>query len=154
MLNPRRIRVLAFAAAVVALLTAAASPARANTALEVRPGLGPFWPDGKNGSGPREYVTRNLDTATRNLYLRSCRSGYSCYAVGEGDGQHTFFELYYCDHRSLTNFLGRGAAVNHQTDNAVAELLDRGSWLLQSINPDNKPVSVDDWGPVWYIHPC
>jgi hypothetical protein len=79
--------------------------------------------------------------------------GYSCYAVGEGDGQHTFFELYYCDRRSLTNFLGRGAAVNHQTDDAVAELRDRGGWLEQTINPDNRPVSVN-WDPVWYIDPC
>ncbi|MDT0530500.1 hypothetical protein RM555_16025 [Micromonospora sp. DSM 115977] len=149
----RRIRVLATAAAVVALLTAAASPARADTTLEVRPGLSPFFSDGKNGSGPREYVTRNLSTEARNQYLRSCRSGYSCYAVGEGDGQHTFFELYYCDNRNLTNFLGRGAAVNHQTDEAVAYLRDRESVTRQEINPDNIPVSVD-WNPIWYIHPC
>ncbi|MEU6074015.1 hypothetical protein [Micromonospora sp. NPDC047074] len=153
MLQLRRFRVLAIAAAAAALLTTAASPARADTTLEVRPGLSPFWPDGKNGSGPREYVTRNLSTESRNLYLRSCKSGYSCYAVGEGDGQHTFFELYYCDSRSVTNFLGRGAAVNHQTDDAVAYLRNSGSVTQQEIAPDNVPVSVD-WDPIWYIHPC
>ncbi|MDG4825094.1 hypothetical protein O7635_24875 [Asanoa sp. WMMD1127] len=153
MRNLRTAQILAFAGAVIALATAAPSPAHAATTLEVRPGLSPFYPNGKNGSGPREYVTRNLTTESRNLYLRNCRSGYSCYAVGEGDGQHTFFELYYCDKRSITNFLGRGAAVNHQTGSAVAELRDRHGWLVQSVNADNKAVSVD-WDPIWSIVPC
>jgi hypothetical protein len=154
MLDLRRIRVLAFAAAVVVLLTAAASPAGADTTLEVRPGVSPFWPDGKNGKATKEYVTRNLDTEARNVYLRSCRVGYSCYAVGEGDGQHTFFELYYCGRRSLTNFLGRGAAVNNQTDDSFADLRNSEAELVQRIFPDNKPVSVDDWDPIWFIDPC
>ncbi|MFG1778113.1 hypothetical protein ACGFIR_09285 [Micromonospora sp. NPDC049051] len=153
MLAIRKTRVLAAAAAVATLLTIAASPARAETTLEVRPGLSPFYANGKN-NGPREYVTRNLSTEARNQYLRSCKLRYSCYAVGEGDGQHTFFELYYCDKRTLANFLGRGAAVNHQEGGAVVELLWLNDVVEQRIKPDNVPVSVETWDPIWYIDPC
>jgi hypothetical protein len=148
----RSIRAIALTTAVIALLTFAASPARASTTLEVRPGLGPFYANGKNG-GPREYVTRNLSTASRDLYLRNCRVGYSCFAIGEGDGQHTFFELYYCDKRDVSNFLGRGAAVNHQTGNAVVDLLTSLSTTHQSIYPNNVPVSVE-WDLVWSMELC
>ena len=144
----------ACAVAAALLVGANTEAASASANAEVRPGISPLFIDGKNGRGPREYVSRNLDTQARNLFLRNCQIGYSCYAVGEGDGQHTFFELYYCDKRDIMDFLGRGAAVNHQTDDVVAELRDYNHWLVQKINPDNIPVSVRDWGPVWHIEPC
>jgi hypothetical protein len=53
----------------------------------------------------------------------------------------------------LTNFLGRGAAVNHQTGSAVARLRNVSHYQVQAINPDNVPVSVN-WDPIYFIKPC
>ncbi|MGW3349659.1 hypothetical protein ACWDA3_40705 [Nonomuraea rubra] len=117
-------------------------------AMAWTPGLTPF-------SGGQERVHRDVSTETRNNLLANCWPGYLCVAAGEGDGQHSVWELYYCTERSLTNFLGAGAVTNSQGGNAAARLLRRDRSEYMVIPADyRKPMRVDPWDPVWYIDVC
>ncbi|SCL25418.1 hypothetical protein GA0074694_4215 [Micromonospora inyonensis] len=95
----------------------------------------------------------HVDTDDRNLLIDLCPSGRLCVAAGEGDGRHTVFYLYYCNERSLTNFIGDGSAKNAQTGNARALLLNQNRVIQVVLNPDPDPVRVD-WDPIYYIDPC
>ncbi|NKZ08164.1 hypothetical protein [Actinomadura latina] len=102
----------------------------------------------------KERVKPNLTTEQRNNLLHNCWSGYLCVAVGEGDGQHTVFELWYCTRRTLSNFLGAGAVTNNQYTVYPAVLRDRNYITRMTIPTNNVPTRVDDWGPIWYIDVC
>ncbi|UOZ05575.1 hypothetical protein [Amycolatopsis sp. WQ 127309] len=116
------------------------------------PSLTPFWPNGQNG-GTKEAVFPNTSTAARDRILNNCPRGFLCIADGEGDGQHTVYELFYCNERTLSNFIGRGAATNNQVgENAAILYQDR--YLMRTIDPNNAPVRLDDWGPAYFLDPC
>ncbi|MEH1016975.1 hypothetical protein V6U90_28245 [Micromonospora sp. CPCC 206060] len=95
----------------------------------------------------------HVDTDDRNLLIDICPSGRLCVAVGEGNGLHTVFYLYYCTERSLTNFIGDGSAKHAQTGNATAHLLNQNRVFRVSLYPDPDPVRID-WDPIYYIDPC
>ncbi|MFD0683322.1 hypothetical protein [Actinomadura fibrosa] len=124
----------------------ARSGASGTRAPDWTPTLTPFSPG-------QERVHRNLSGPQRQNYLENCGPKYLCVAAGEGDGQHTVYELYYCTERSLSNFIDAGAAANSQFG-ATAILRRRDRSVFQRIPPDpNKVVGVD-WYPVWYLDPC
>lgn len=104
--------------------------------------------------GPHETVTPDASTLLRDTMLHNCDSEYACLAAGEGDGEHTVFEVTYCkpDDRWVSNFIGDGAVSNHQVDNAKVVLMDKNKKTLRTIDA-GKIVRVD-WDPVYYIDVC
>ncbi|UBU18676.1 hypothetical protein [Nonomuraea gerenzanensis] len=144
---------------ICALLLPATAPAAARAQEEPQegtpqaadawtPALTPF-------SGPKEKLHRNVSTETRNRLLAECWPGFLCVAAGEGDGQHSVWELYYCTERSLSDFLGAGAVTNSQGGNASARLLRQDRSVYMTVPADYRvPKRVDPWDPVWYIDVC
>jgi hypothetical protein len=102
---------------------------------------------------PNEHVWGDLTTAERNEKLNNCRSGRVCLAVGQGDGNHTVFELYYCGERSLTDFMGAGAITNNQSGGAAVRLENKDGVVVSTIPANNTPTRIY-WDPVWYLTPC
>jgi hypothetical protein len=100
---------------------------------------------------PQETVKRNLTGAQRNALLNDCWPGYLCVAVGQGDGRHTVWELYYCTRRSVSNFIDAGGMTNHQNKVAIT----RGKTLnvVDRIPPDNKKHAFNAYD-TWYIDVC
>ncbi|MDH2429690.1 hypothetical protein [Sphaerisporangium sp. TRM90804] len=104
-------------------------------------------------SGGQERVHRNVSTETRNRLLANCGLLYLCVAAGEGDGQHSVFELYYCTERTLSNFLGAGAVTNNQTGKS-ARLLNQDRSVYMTVKPNRTPTRVPSWDTVYYIQVC
>jgi hypothetical protein len=116
-------------------------------AMDWAPTLTPFDPF-------EEKVHRNLNGTQRSSLLNNCWPGYLCVAAGEGDGQHTVYELYWCGERSLSNFIDAGAAANNQSGGAVAVLRKLDRSVYQKIPADPIKIVPVDWRPVWYLDPC
>lgn len=100
----------------------------------------------------RENVVRNLTTAARNTRLHNCEYRYACIAVGQGDGRHTVFELWYCDSRALSNFIDAGAIANHQASGATVRFTGPGAPTL-AFSPRQDPYSFDPL-PYDRVDPC
>lgn len=143
-------------AAFTILLTASSIAAPTAQATRTPPAETAAWTPVLTPLDPRrETVKRNLSGADRSALLNDCWPGYLCVAAGEGDGQHTVYELYYCTERSLSNFIDAGALNNNQAGNAVTRLKDQQGRVRRSIaaNEPERVVGVD-WRPIWYIDPC
>lgn len=139
-------------AVLVAMLTALAPAAAQATTPQNTGFTAAGWTPGLPLAGPKERVNRNVDGLTRDRMLENCAGGYLCVAVGQGDGLHTIFELWYCNERSLTNFIDAGEIHNNQTGGAVAWLLGSSHNQLDHVNAGvQKDV---DWAPIWYLKPC
>lgn len=99
----------------------------------------------------REFAFRNRTTAQRNALLEDCPEGRACIAVGQGDGLHTVFRLYYCDARTLTNFIDAGAINNNQTDDAVVVFTGPGA--IGRHYPDGEVHGFNPY-PYDHVDPC
>lgn len=115
-------------------------------AMDWRPTLTPF------DSG-QERVRRNLTGAQRNAILNNCLPGYACVAAGEGDGQHTVYELYFCTQRQLSNFINAGAVYNNQGGGPQIVLRHKDGSHYLTIYRMFEIVGVK-WGPAWFLDPC
>jgi hypothetical protein len=104
-------------------------------------------------SFPAEHVYRNQTNAQRSSRLNNCRSGYLCIAVGQGDGRHAVFELYYCSERRLGNAIDVGALNNNQTGNVRAwfAAADGKTWAY--FPADGTPAPFNPY-PYDYLRPC
>jgi hypothetical protein len=151
-------------ASVVALalgtaLSAGAPAARAmEPRSEGRPSMADVevaaWEPWMQFFGPHETVTAGASTLLRDTMLHNCDSEYACVAAGEGDGDHTLFELTYCtpDDRWVSNFIGDGAVANHQIDDAKVVLKDKNKKTVRTI--DAGKTERVDWDPIYYIDVC
>jgi len=149
-------------ASVVALGTVLAAGAPAAGAVEPKGERGArtagaeaaAWEPWMQFFGPHETVTAGASTLLRDTMLHNCATEYACVAAGEGDGDHTIFELTYCtpDDRWVSNFIGDGAVANHQTNNAKVVLKDKNKKTLRTI--DAGKIERVDWDPVYFIDVC
>ncbi|TDD32196.1 hypothetical protein E1286_43885 [Nonomuraea terrae] len=113
------------------------------------PNLTPLYPE--HG----ENVGIKMTTESRNAMLHSCARGYVCVAAGRGDGYHNVFILYSCTQRTLTDFIGDGAIMNNQTDNATVILKDQNGTTVGFVGVHNPPSPFRvRWDPVYYLDPC
>ncbi|MDH6221687.1 hypothetical protein [Streptomyces pseudovenezuelae] len=104
-------------------------------------------------SQPAEYVFRNQTDAQRSYYLNNCPLRYLCISVGQGDGLHTVFQLYYCDGRTLGNFIDAGGATNHQTGGVRAFFVSNDGNTKGWIPADNHPYKFNPY-PYDILWPC
>ncbi|MER5224293.1 hypothetical protein [Streptomyces flaveus] len=102
---------------------------------------------------PAEHVYRNQTNAQRSSRLNNCPSGRLCIAVGQGDGRHAVFELYYCTERRLGNFIDAGAVNNNQTGNVRAWFASADGRTHEYIAADGVPVGFNPY-PYDYLRPC
>ncbi len=141
--------------ALVTALSAGAPAAQAKESESQGAGAGTAaWEPWMQFFGLHETVTPDASTLLRDTMLHNCDSEYACLAAGEGDGEHTVFEVTYCrpDDRWVSNFIGDGAVSNHQVNNAKVVLMDKNKKTLRTIDA-GKIVRVD-WDPVYYIDVC
>jgi hypothetical protein len=102
---------------------------------------------------PAEHAYRNQTNAQRSSRLNNCPRGYLCIAVGQGDGKHTVFELYYCAERTLGAFIDAGGVTNNQTGDAHAFFTSSDGSTWEYIPNDNVPYSFNPY-PYDYLWPC
>ncbi|MFI6297812.1 hypothetical protein ACIBEJ_39900 [Nonomuraea sp. NPDC050790] len=147
----------ALVAASLILLSTTPAPAQATAGRQhtAKPAAGAMdWtPTLRPFDARREKVRRNLTGAQRSAVLNNCWPGYLCVAAGEGDGQHTVYELWYCSERSLTNFIDAGAVNNNQHGVVKALLKDRNGIPVREIPSDHVTYGVE-WYPIYFIQPC
>ncbi len=140
--------------ALVTALSAGAPAAQAEESKAQGRTSAAAWEPWMQFFGPHETVTPDASTLLRDTMLHNCDSEYACLAAGEGDGEHTVFEVTYCkpDDRWVSNFIGDGAVANHQVNDAKVVLMDKNKKTLRTIDA-GKIVRVD-WDPVYYIDVC
>lgn len=141
---------LAVLVSVLTMVVPAQAAAKETGDVGVRawtPGLTPLSPS------PQETVKRNLTTAQRDNALADCWPGYLCVAVGQGDGKHTVWELYYCTRRSVTNFIDAGAMVSNQSRGTITRTRNQSLRVLDEIPADNKKHGFNAYD-TWYIDVC
>ncbi|MET7484528.1 hypothetical protein [Streptomyces sp. NPDC005538] len=102
---------------------------------------------------PAEHVYRNQTNAQRSYYLNNCPRGYLCISVGQGDGLHTVFQLYYCAERTLGAFIDAGGVTNNQTGDASAFFTSADGTTWEYIPANNVPYSFNPY-PYDYLWPC
>ncbi|WP_423464250.1 hypothetical protein ACO229_06750 [Promicromonospora sp. MS192] len=101
-----------------------------------------------------EEAHRNLTTEARNYFLNNCPNENVCIAVGQGDGRHTVFKLWYCNERTLSNFINAGAVANHQLWPKVGTVRFTGPGVpALTFAPRLAPYSFDPL-PYNRVEPC
>jgi phage/plasmid primase-like uncharacterized protein len=149
----RGLLTLLAAVAVLSAMLAMVAPASAHAAAPQNAGVtAAGWTPHLALAGFKEREHKNVDGLTRDRMLENCAGGYLCVAVGQGDGLHTVYELWYCTERSLSNFIDAGEIHNNQTGNATARLLDGSHNQRDQVNAQQQKDV--DWAPIWYLKPC